>query len=66
MAKSTPASAGFKPIEVTRPDETARPGFQPREVEVALVTEPAPAVHILPAPKPDQKTETGKPGKKEA
>lgn len=64
MAKSTPASAGFKPIEVPVRDETARPGFKPREVEVALVTEPAPAVHILPAPKPD--TETGKPGKKEA
>jgi len=64
MAKSTPASAGFKPIEVPLRDETARPGFKPREVVV--VTEPAPAVHILPAPEPDPKTETGKPGKKEA
>jgi len=65
MAKRTTASAGFKPIEVTRPDETARPGFKPREV--VTVTEPAPAVHILPAPEPDPKTEKpASAGKKEA
>lgn len=66
MAKNrTTPAAGFTPIAVARPDETVRPAFKP--VAVVTVTEPAPAVHILPAPEPDPKTEKpASAGKKEA